>query len=401
MAFILVLNAGSSSIKFAVFNAATGPNSLNLILRGHAAQAGADIELSIKDADGGTLERQQKISDNTTFDHDDAIDSILTWLGAHRAEFVPVAVGHRVVHGGEKYSIPVVVTEEVLQDIEALVPLAPLHQPHNLKLIHLIRKRWPAIPQIACFDTAFHSTQTREAKAFALPRELTNAGIRRYGFHGLSYEYLASQLPQVLGDHAAGKVIVAHLGSGASLCALQNGKSVATTMGFSALDGLMMGTRCGTLDPGVVLYLLQHLHMSPEKISALLYQRSGLLGVSGISSDMRLLLTSTDPHASEAIDLFVYRIIGEIGMLVALMGGVDAIVFSAGIGENSPPIRSRICAGFTWLGASMDETANSADLELIHTPASTMQLAIVPTDEEKMIALHTQNWIKKKAQKVY
>ena len=401
MDFILVLNAGSSSIKFAVFNSATVPNGLNLILKGHFAQEGANIELSIKDADGGTLERQRKGSGNIAFDHDDAINSILAWLSAHRAELIPTSVGHRVVHGGEKYSIPVVVTEKVLQDLEALVPLAPLHQPHNLKLIHLIRKRWPAIPQIACFDTAFHSTQTSEAKAFALPREITKAGVRRYGFHGLSYEYIASQLPRVLGDHAAGKIIVAHLGSGASLCALQHGKSMATTMGFSALDGLMMGTRCGTLDPGVVLYLLQHLHMSPDEISTLLYQRSGLLGVSGISSDMQLLLNSDDPHAAEAVNLFAYRIIGEMGMLAAIMGGVDAIVFSAGIGENAPQIRSRICAGYTWLGARIDETANSVDLELIHTPASTIRLAIIPTDEEKMIALHTQYLIGKSAQKVH
>ena len=390
---ILVLNAGSSSIKFAVFDAATAADGPQQVFSGHVAQEAAHIELAVKGADGAVLERQQKPSGNSSFDHDEAIISILAWLGAHQDNWVPVAVGHRVVHGGETYAAPVAVTQQVLSDLEALVPLAPLHQAHNLKPIRLISKRWPGIPQVLCFDTAFHRTQSSTARAFALPRELTEAGVQRYGFHGLSYEYIASQLPRVLGEGAGGKIMVAHLGSGASLCAMQNGCSVATTMGFSALDGLVMGSRCGSLDPGVLLYLLQHLQMKAQDISSLLYERSGLLGVSGISSDMQVLLDSADPHAAEAIGLFVFRIVGEIGRLAAVMGGVDAIVFSAGIGENSAPVRALICAGCAWLGASIDETANGVNLELIHAPDSKLQIAIVPTNEEKMIARHTQDWL--------
>ncbi len=386
---LLVLNAGSSSVKFAAFEQAGKPETLQLIGKGHVAQLGVNVELLIKSAEGEELERSNLAASGNSFDHDAAMDRLFTWIDAHRGGLNLVAVGHRVVHGGAKYLTPVRVNAEVMAELEKLIPLAPLHQPHNLKAIRIAAERWPSVPQVVCFDTAFHSTQPKVAQAFALPREITDLDVRRYGFHGLSYEYIASQLPRVLGDRANGKVIVAHLGNGASLCAMHGGQSVASTMGFSALDGLVMGTRCGTLDAGVVLYLLQERHLSAEAISDMLYSHSGLLGVSGFSSDMAVLLTSKDVRAAEAIDLFVYRIVGAIGALAAAMGGVDALVFTAGIGEHAAPVRQRICSGCEWLGALLDETANDVDLELIHAPTSALQLAVIPTDEEYMIALHT------------
>ena len=386
---ILVLNAGSSSIKFAAFDPVSSPGELRLISRGRVSQVGADVELQVNNADGTLLEKLHWSSAPGAFDYDKAIARMFSWLAEHCGGRKVAAVGHRVVHGGKNYSAPVLVSPEVLRDLDTLVPLAPLHQPHSLKAIRILRQRWPAVAQVACFDTAFHSTQPAVAQAFALPREITEAGVRRYGFHGLSYEYIASQLPRVLGAWAGGKVIVAHLGNGASLCALQGGKSVASTMGFSALDGLMMGTRCGSLDPGVVLYLLQQLHMSAQQVSDLLYSRSGLLGVSGTSSDMQVLLSSADPRAAEALDLFVHRIVCEIGSLAAAMGGLDALVFTAGIGEHAAPIRARICVGSEWLGAKLDEEANDRSRELIHASSSALRLAVVPTNEESIIAAHT------------
>lgn len=386
---VLVVNAGSSSIKFAAFDPVAFPDQPSLIGKGQVAQVGAEVELLVELSDGTVLERSRTALERGAFDHDEAMARMFAWFDAHRGGLDLVAVGHRVVHGGRKYSSPVRITEEILRDLDSLVPLAPLHQSNNLKAIRAIGARWSAVPQVACFDTAFHGTLPAVARAFALPREITDAGVRRYGFHGLSYEYLALQLPRVLGDASRGKVIAAHLGNGASLCALAGGKSVASTMGFSALDGLMMGTRSGTLDPGVVLYLLQELHMSAPEVSDLLYRRSGLLGVSGISSDMQTLLSSADPRAAEAIDLFVHTIVCEIGSLTAAMGGVDALVFSAGIGEHAAPIRSRVCAGCAWLGVVLDEEANSGGRELIDAASSAVRVAVVPTDEEHMIAIHT------------
>lgn len=386
---ILVLNAGSSSIKFAAFDPVSSPGELSLISKGRLSQVGAQVELQVNNADGTLLEKLHWSSAPGAFNYDKAIARMFSWFAEHCDGLKVAAVGHRVVHGGKNYSAPVLVSPEVLRDLDTLVPLAPLHQPHSLKAIRVLRKRWPAVAQVACFDTAFHATQPAVAQAFALPREITEAGVRRYGFHGLSYEYIASQLPRVLGARAGGKVIVAHLGNGASLCALEGGKSVASTMGFSALDGLMMGTRCGSLDPGVVLYLLQQLHMSAPQVSELLYSRSGLLGVSGISSDMQVLLESSDPRAAQALDLFVHRIVCEIGSLAAAMGGLDALVFTAGIGEHAAPIRARICAGCEWLGAKLDEEANDSGRELIHASSSALWLAVVPTNEESIIAAHT------------
>lgn len=386
---ILVLNAGSSSIKFAAFDRADSATGPRLIGEGYVAQLGTEFELHVMRADGTLLEKSRKASTGGSFDHDAAMVWMFAWFNAHRGGLEIAAVGHRVVHGGQRYSEPVRVSNEVLRDLDTLVPLAPLHQPHNLKAIRVIRERWPDVTQVACFDTAFHRTQPKVSQAFALPRAITDAGVRRYGFHGLSYEYITTQLPRILGDRASGRIIVAHLGNGASLCALIDGKSVDSTMGFSALDGLVMGTRCGTLDPGVVLYLLQQLHMTPHEVSELLYSHSGLLGVSGISGDMQVLLASADPYAAEAIDLFVHRIVCEIGSLAASMGGLDALIFTGGIGEHAAPIRDRICRALAWLGAVLDDKANSSGHELINAPSSALRLAVVPADEESMIAAHT------------
>lgn len=389
MSFVLALNAGSSSIKFALFECAATPGDLRPIVKGKIAQHGADVELTVKDGEDTFSEQLPAASAHGNFDHEVAINRLLAWINEHHSEIDFAAVGHRVVHGGQTCTAPVLINDAVLNDLEALIPMAPLHQPHNLRGIRIVGKHWPEVPQVACFDTTFHRTLPAVARAFALPREITAAGVVRYGFHGLSYEYIASQLPRVLGATAGGKIVVAHLGNGASLCAMVNGTSVATTMGFSALDGLVMGTRCGTLDAGVVLYLQQQLHMSVDEVSELLYQQSGLLGVSGISGDMQVLLASAESQAAEAIDLAVYRIVEEIGALAAVMGGIDALVFTAGIGERAAPIRSRICQGCGWLGAELDENANGNHFELIHAPSSRLQLAVVPTDEEYMIAAHT------------
>ncbi|MEQ1515281.1 MAG: acetate/propionate family kinase [Usitatibacteraceae bacterium] len=388
---VLVINAGSSSIKFALYNPDAFPGSLRSIASGHVAQTGADLEVLVKM--NGTTDVARTPMAAPQFDPNEAMARMFAWLDKHRAGIDIIAVGHRVVHGGSRYLAAARITHEVVRELTAIIPLAPLHQPHSLKAIAATRTRWPGVPEVACFDTAFHSTQAPVTQAFALPREITDAGVRRYGFHGLSYEYIASQLPRVLGDTSRGKVIAAHLGNGASLCAMVDGKSVASTMGFSALGGLMMGTRSGTLDPGAILYLLQGLRMTADEVSDLLYRRSGLLGVSGISSDMQVLLRSTDPHAREAIELYVYRIITEIGALAAVMGGVDALVFSAGIGEHSPAIRAGVVEGCAWLGAVIDSAANDQSKERVEAATSKLRIAVVPTDEEQMIALHTLSTI--------
>lgn len=389
MGSILVFNAGSSSIKFSIFEKDASSRQLNLGVKGHIAQKGHSVEMKVNNAKGASLGQACDATTHGDFDHDLAMKRLLAWLDRHAGRWTFDAVGHRVVHGGQKYCAPVEINDSVLQDLDGLVGLAPLHQPHNLKVTRLLRARWPGIAQVACFDTAFHHTQSEVAQAVALPRRITDKGVCRYGFHGLSYEYIATQLQQVLGDKGMEKVIVAHLGNGASLCGLVNGKSVASSMGFSALDGLVMGTRCGSLDPGVVLYLLQELHMTAEQVSDMLYHQSGLLGVSGVSSDMQVLLSSEEPFARQAIDLFVYRIVCEIGALAAAIGGLDALIFTAGIGENAAPIRERVCKACFWLGAEFDQAANASGEPLFHLPSSGLHLAVIPTDEEKMIALHT------------
>jgi acetate kinase len=400
---VLVLNAGSSSLKFAAFavpqpsvdTVDAASSQPRTIVCGHVALRATEVELLVEDGTGELLEKSLRSPAAAgAFDHAAALVQLFSWLDANQHGLAWAAVGHRVVHGGAQFAAPVVIDSAVLRGLQALLPLAPLHQAQCLAAIPVVAARWPQVPQVACFDTAFHHTQPAVARAFALPRDLTDAGVRRYGFHGLSYNYIASQLPRVFADkaHASpghGKVIVAHLGSGASLCAMVDGQSVASTMGFSVLDGLVMGTRCGTLDAGVVLYLQQHLGKTVEQVSHLLYEQSGLLGVSGISGDMQALLATTDARAAEAIDLFVYRVAGEIGALTAAMGGLDSLVFTGGIGENAPLLRERICAACGWLGAVIDKSANHIDLELIHAPASGIGLAVVPTDEALTIARHT------------
>ena len=319
-------------------------------------------------------------------DHRTALARLLDWLTKQTGSLV--AVGHRVVHGGQRFSTPLRVDQASLAELNLLVPLAPLHQPHNLAAIQALLDAQPELPQIACFDTAFHSRLPSVARNFALPAELTDAGVHRYGFHGLSYEYIASVLPSVAGEQARRRIVVAHLGNGASLCALKNRQSVDTTMGLTALDGLPMGTRCGSLDPGVVLYLIAVENMPVGAVNDILYNRSGLLGVSGISNDMRTLLASTDPRAQAAVDLYVYRLKRELGALIGALEGLDGLVFTGGIGENAAPIRARLCESLQWLGVSIDLDANQANASCISHASSTIPVWVIPTNEELMIARH-------------
>ena len=383
---ILVLNAGSSSLKFAVYpeTAARATHHGEIEGIGHAAR------MTAHDAGGAVLTRS---TIGTLADHNDALAVLLEWISLHCGDIALAAAGHRIVHGGREFTRPALLTSEVVARLEALTSLAPLHQPHNLAPVKALAARQPDLPQIGCFDTEFHATQPAVATAFALPRALTDKGLRRYGFHGLSYEYIASVLPDHLGEKADGKVVVAHLGQGASMCAMQGRKSLATTMGFSTLDGLMMGTRCGALDPGVLLYLLDREGMSPDEVSRLLYDRSGLLGVSGISNDMRELLASKDAHAAEAVELFVYRIARELGSLVAALQGLDAIVFTGGIGQNSPDIRAHVCAQAAYLGIELDDTANRGGGVRISRNDSAVAVLTLKTNEEYTIARHTRTWL--------
>jgi acetate kinase len=383
---ILVLNAGSSSVKFSMFPGHESPSRQGIICEGECEGIGDRVHFMAKDRTGASLV-DEYLTEAAT--HEEALAALLRWLEAHFPDNQLVAAGHRVVHGGSLYTAPVLIDASVTAELRRLIPLAPLHQPHNLAAIDALSKLHPALPQIACFDTAFHHTQSEVTTAFALPRRLAAEGIRRYGFHGLSYEYIASILPDILGPTADGRVVVAHLGSGASLCAIRGGKSVATTMGFTALDGLPMSRRCGNLDPGVILYLMQDRGMTATGISHLLYNESGLFGVSGISDDMRTLLASTDPSAKQAIALFVYRIGRELGSMAAALGGIDALVFTAGIGEHAAEIRSRVCMDAAWLGVDLDQGANAAGAARITRPGSQTSAWVIPTEEDLMIALHT------------
>ena len=383
---LLVLNAGSSSLKFSLFGL-TGGAAPARLLEGQVDGLPEAPRLAAKDAAGATL--AERALGATAADPRGAMSVMGAFLHEHLGQERLVAAGHRVVHGGLRYERPVRIDDEVMRELDRLVPLAPLHQPHNLGAIRALAAQYPRLPQVACFDTAFHRAQPHLAQAFALPRTFSDAGLRRYGFHGLSYEYVAATLPRIAPEVAAGRVVVAHLGNGASLCALREGRSVATTMGFTALDGLMMGTRCGALDPGVLLYLMDQRGMDARALEDLLYHRSGLLGVSGISSDMRSLLASADPRAAEAIDLFVYRIARELGSLAAALGGLDALVFTGGIGEHAAAIRSRVCRDAAWLGIVLDEAANRTGGPRISAPGAAASAWVVPTDENRMIALHT------------
>jgi acetate kinase len=384
---LLVLNAGSSSIKFSVF--AEGGNELQVVFRGQIESLYTAPSFSVTDAAGASV-GAHKWEAGTRLGHEGAISFLVEFLREHRGAYRIAALGHRVVHGGMDFAEPVRVNGQVLQKLERLIPLAPLHQPHNLAPIRFVANALPQLPQVACFDTAFHRTQSELAQAFALPREITEQGVRRYGFHGLSYEYIASALPALDPKAAAGRVVVAHLGNGASMCAMQNGRSVASTMGFTAVEGLPMGTRSGTLDPGVVLYLLDELKMDARGVEKLIYQQSGLLGVSGISSDMRTLLESKEPRARFAVELFVYRIRRELGSLTAALQGLDALVFTGGIGERSAAIRADVARGAEWTGLALDEAANARGGPRISAAASRVSAWVVPTNEELMIARHTR-----------
>jgi len=390
---IAVLNAGSSSLKFSLF--AEQGQELELIARGQAEGLYTAPRFIARDRGGKTL-GEKSWGEGTELGHGGALDHLVAFVrselgGDHKL----VGIGHRVVHGGLEYSKPVRVDAKVLSALEKYVPLAPLHQPHNLAPIRALLERAPELPQVACFDTAFHRSQSEVAQAFALPRSITDRGVRRYGFHGLSYEYISGALPRYDAKAAAGKTVVLHLGNGSSMCAMAHGNSVASTMGFTAVDGLPMGTRCGNLDPGVVLYLFDEMKMDARAVEKLIYQQSGLLGVSGISSDMRTLLASDAPSAKAAIDLYVYRIGRELGSLTAALGGLDAIVFTAGIGENSAVLRERVCLDARWLGVELDSAANQQGGPRISSAASRVSVWAIPTNEELMIARHTRALIAK------
>ena len=387
---LIVLNAGSSSLKFQVFDMPDGEEP-QLVWRGLYEGLGGDARFTVKDASGSILD-ESSWGQGEEIGHEDSLMHLIAWLREHQEGRKLVAIGHRVVHGGATYSGPVLVDDTVLQALEALVPLAPLHQPHNLEPIRIVRRRLPGMPQVACFDTAFHQTQSDIATLFALPREMRDRGVRRYGFHGLSYDYIASILKDYDPRLAEGRVIVAHLGNGASLCALRNGRSIATTMGFSALDGLPMGTRCGAVDAGVIFFMLREMKLSPEAAERMLYTKSGLLGVSGLSNDMRVLRTNaaTNPDAKRAIELFIYRITREIGSLVAALGGIDGLVFTAGIGENDAATRAEVVDGLAWAGLTLDESANGTVGPRISS-GSGSSVWVIPTNEELVIARQTRS----------
>ncbi len=387
---ILTINAGSSSIKFALFER-DDPVRPQAALRGELDGIGAQPRLKARDGQGAVLAEltfAELAGLPADEQHSRTLNVLVRWLDEHDEGWQVGAVGHRVVHGADRYAAPVTLSPADVDALAGFVPLAPLHQPYNVAGIRALTALLPEVPQVACFDTAFHMTQPERARRFALPRHLSDAGIKRYGFHGLSYEYVSHVLPQHLGAKADGRVVVAHLGNGASMCALRERKSIATTMGFTALDGLMMGTRCGAIDPGVLLHLMEFHGLDAAALTKLLYKESGLLGVSGVSQDMRALLDSPAPEAAEAVELFCYRIARELGSLAAALGGLDALVFTAGIGEHAAPVRERICRQAEWLGVQLDAEANARHATRISAPDSPADVLVLPTNEEWMIAQH-------------
>ncbi len=388
---VITLNAGSSSIKFALFEAAgsakdAAPTPLAI---GLAEMIGIERRLTIRDGAGAKIHEATRAETPGAPFHAEALRRILAWREKAFPNAEVVAAGHRVVHGGVYFTTPVIVSNEALRRLEELIPLAPLHQPHNIAGILAAREAWPHVEQIACFDTAFHRNHPFVNDVFALPRRFYDEGVRRYGFHGLSYEYIVHRLREIAPLYAAGRVVVAHLGNGASMCAIRDGHSIASSMGFTALDGLPMGTRCGQLDPGVVLYLMQEKKMSAEAIADLLYRESGLKGLSGVSNDMRDLEASDRPEAQQAIEYFVFRIRRELGGLAAVLEGVDAIVFCGGIGEHAWRVREQVLEGMEWIGVELDRTANRASAGIISSARSRTRVFVIPTDEEAMIARHT------------
>jgi len=385
---VAVLNAGSSSIKFSLFG--LRGEALDLALRGQIESIYTAPRFVARDRSGRSV-AEESWSEGAKLGHSGALDHLLAFLRERLGGDRLVGIGHRVVHGGLDYSRPARVDADVLRDLERLVPLAPLHQPHNLAPIRLLLERAPGLPQVACFDTSFHRSNPELAQMFALPAELHAEGVRRYGFHGLSYEYIASVLPRFDAKAAAGRTVALHLGNGSSMCAMRAAKSMASTMSFTAVDGLPMSTRCGSIDPGVILYLMEQRGMDGRAIENLIYYQSGLLGVSGISSDMRTLLASAEPRARLAVDLFLYRIGRELGSLAAALGGLDAIVFTAGIGENAVAVRERACRDAAWLGVEIDAAANAEGGPRISTGASRVSAWVIPTNEELMIARHARD----------
>lgn len=386
----LVLNAGSSSLKFSAFRQHSQTDDLETLLSGQISGIGSIARFQAKGADHHLL------ADHTWNDEDSAcrdtlLQYVLNWIRTTLVDDEIVAVGHRVVHGGRDLGRPMRVGPKLLEELDSLVPLAPLHQPHNLAPMRILARNFPDLDQVACFDTAFHSTQPWLARTFALPQELTDEGVCSYGFHGLSYEYVTSQLLDSRPDLAEGNIVICHLGNGSSLCAVKGGRSVDTSMGFSALDGVPMGTRTGSIDPGVILYLMREKKMDLEAIEDLLYKQSGLLGVSGISNDMKVLQESKDPNAQKAVDLFCFRVAKEVAALASSMGGLDALVFTAGIGENSPEIRALIAERLAWLGVRLNPCANKDKAYYIAAPESRVPVFVIPTNEEMMIAKHTIN----------
>jgi acetate kinase len=395
---VLTVNAGSSSIKFAVFDTSSaglravshGPAGVRAMSHGQIEGIGETPHFTARDAAGASI-AEHRWPDGEHQSHEELFGVLLDWVDGHLGRDAVIAVGHRVVHGGPRFDRPMRVTGKLLRALDALSPLAPLHQPHNLSPIRAIAASRPDLPQVVCFDTAFHHDMPAVATRVALPRAYAAEGVRRYGFHGLSYEYIAGELAELAPDAAGGRVIAAHLGNGASLCAMRAGRSVDSTMGFSALDGLVMGTRCGTIDPGILLYLQQRHAMTTGQVEQLLYREAGLLGVSGVSGDMRDLLGSDVPAAREAIELFIFRLAREAGGLISSLGGLDALVFTAGIGEHAPEIRAAAGAALGWAGVAMDDAANMAGdaARLISRADSRVAVWVIPTNEEVMIARHT------------
>ncbi|MDR3515346.1 MAG: acetate/propionate family kinase [Azospirillaceae bacterium] len=384
---ILVVNAGSSSLKFQIFTS-DREGALAVISRGQFEGLGVAPHFVALDPEGHVLS-EQRWEDGALADHAAAFVFFETWLNGNLSDVALIAAGHRVVHGGFRFEAPALVTPEVLAELQRISYLAPLHQPHAVACIAALTAIKPELPQIACFDTAFHRNHPPVADRFAIPFEYYQAGVRRYGFHGLSYEFIARRLRQLAPDLAAGRVVVAHLGNGSSLCAIRNGVSIDSTMGFTALDGMPMGTRCGSIDPGVLLYFLRQRGMSVDDVEAMLYKKSGLLGLSGISSDMRLLLSADSDHAREAVDYFVYHVVREVGALAAALGGLDGLVFTAGIGEHASQIHTRVVEALAWLGLAIDPVAHANGALRISPDDHNPSVWVIPTDEERMIARHT------------